>query len=133
MQWAFNWETQKVTRGLVSTGSCISSSTVERRLSLLGLLNELWPFVNMRKNQFLPTKKVTGYHLSRNGQSVRSYDDPCTPAQRVKETGIMLEPQHHQMDELHASLDLAVLTNQINEIQQRLIRLAAAKTYSQAQ
>ena len=98
----------------------------------MGLLNELWPLVNLRKNLFLPTKKVTGYHLSRKGKSVRSYDDPRTPADRIKDTGIMLEPQRHYLDELYASLDLAGLTNRINEIQQRLIRLAAAKTYSQA-
>ncbi|PYI67874.1 integrase [Arthrobacter livingstonensis] len=98
----------------------------------LRLLNELWPLVNLRKNLFLPTKKVTGYHLSRKGKSVRSYDNPRTPAQRIKDTGIMLEPQRHHMDKLYNSLDLAGLTNRINEIQQRLIRLAAAKTYSQA-
>lgn len=98
----------------------------------LGLLNELWPLVNLRKNLFLPTKKVTGYHLSRKGKSVRSYDDPRTPADRIKDTGIMLKPQRRHMDELYANLDLAGLTNRINEIQQRLIRLAAAKTYSQS-
>lgn len=98
----------------------------------LGLLNELWPLVNLRKNLFLPTKKVTGYHLSRKGKSVRSYDDPRTPADRIKDTGIMLEPQRQHMDELYVSLDLAGLTNRINEIQQRLIRLAAAKTYAQS-
>ena len=85
----------------------------------LRLLNELWPLVNARKNLFLPTKKVTGYHLSGKGKSVRSYDDPRTPAQRIKDTGIMLEPQRHHMEELYASMDLAELTNQINEIQQQ--------------
>ncbi|MHA7271553.1 integrase catalytic domain-containing protein [Arthrobacter sp. HLT1-20] len=98
----------------------------------LVLLNELWLLVNLRKNLFQSTKKVTGYQLSRRGKSVRSYDDPRTPAKRIKDTGIMLEPQRHHMDELYASLDLAGLTNRINEIQQRLIRLAAAKTYSQS-
>lgn len=98
----------------------------------LGLLNELRPLVNLRKNLFQSTKKVTGYHLSRRGKSVRSYDDPCTPLQRIKDTGIMLEPQRHHMDELYDSLDPAGLTNRINEIQQRLIRLAAAKTYTQS-
>ncbi len=98
----------------------------------LGLLNELWPLVNLRKNLLLPTKKVTGYQLSRKGKSVRSYDGPRTPAQRIKDTGIMLEPQRHHMEDLYASLVLADLTNRLNEIQQRLIRLAAAKTYSQA-
>lgn len=98
----------------------------------LELLNELWPLVNLRKNLFLPTKKVTGYHLNRKGNSVRSYDEPRTPADRIKDTGIMLEPQRHHMDELYERLDPARLTNRINEIQQRLIGLAAAKTYSQS-
>ncbi|MEV8145621.1 hypothetical protein [Specibacter sp. NPDC078709] len=70
-----------------------------------GLRNELWPLVNLRKNLFLPTKKVTG---------------------------IILIPQRHQLAELYASLDLAGPTNRINEIQPRLIRLAAAKTCSQS-
>ena len=98
----------------------------------LRLLNELWSLVNVRMNLFMPTKKVNGYHLSGKGKSVRSYDEPRTPAQRIKATGIMLEPQRRHMEGLYTSLDLAGLTNRINEIQQRLIRLAAAKTNSQA-
>lgn len=62
-------------------------------------LNGLWPLVNLRKNLFPPTKKVSGHHLSRKGKSVRSYADPRTPAQRIKDTGIMLEPQRHHLDE----------------------------------
>ncbi len=98
----------------------------------LVLLNELWPLVNLCKNLFLPTKNVTGYHLSRKGTSVRSYDDPRTPAQRIKDTGTMLERQRWRMDEPYARLELAGLMNRINETRQRLIRLAAAKTYSQS-
>jgi len=98
----------------------------------LGLLNELWPLVNLRKNLFLPTKKVTGYRLTKTGKSTRTYDAPRTPAQRIKDTGIMLEPQRRHMDELYDILDLAGLTNRINEIQQHLIHLAAAKTNSQS-
>lgn len=97
-----------------------------------GLLNELWPLVNLRKNLFLPTKKVTGYNLSRKGKSERNYDDPRTPAQLIMDTGILLELQRHHLDELYASLELAGLSNRINEIQQQLIRLAAANTFSQA-
>ncbi len=88
--------------------------------------------MNLRKNLFLSTKKVTGYHLSGKGESVRSYDDPRTPARRIKDTGIMLEPQREHVNEFYARLDLAGLTNRISEIQQRLIRLAAAKTYAQS-
>jgi transposase InsO family protein len=97
----------------------------------LALLNELWPLVNLRKNLFLPTKKVTGYRLTTTGKSTRTYDNPRTPAERIKDTGIMLEPQRQYMDRLYKSLDLAGLTRRINEIQQQLIRMAAAKTYAQ--
>lgn len=44
----------------------------------------------------------------------------------------MLDSQRDYLDELYDSLDLAGPTNQISEIQQRLLRLAAAKTHSQA-
>lgn len=63
---------------------------------------------------------------------MRGYDDPRTPADRIKDTGIMPEPQRRQMEDSYQRLDLTGLTNRINEIQQRLIRLAAAKTYSQS-
>ena len=56
----------------------------------LALLNELWPLVNLRKNLFLPTKKVTGYRKTRAGKTVRSYDPPRTPADRVLDSGILL-------------------------------------------
>ncbi|NVM99898.1 hypothetical protein G6035_14675 [Arthrobacter sp. SDTb3-6] len=42
----------------------------------------------------------------------------------------MLAPQRRYMDRLYTNLDLAGLTRRINEIQQQLIRMAAAKTYS---
>lgn len=35
----------------------------------LGLLNELWLLLNLRKNLFLPTKKVTCYYLSQKGKT----------------------------------------------------------------
>lgn len=97
----------------------------------LALLNELWPLVNLRKNLFQSTKKVTGYQLSRSGKTIRCYDAPHTPADRIKDTGIMLAPQRQHMEDLYNSLDLAGLTCRIHEIQQQLIRHAAAKSYSQ--
>ena len=98
----------------------------------LDLLNELWPLVNLRKNLFLPTKKVTGYRKTRAGRTVRSYDLPRTPADRVTDSGVLLPPQRDQLAALHASVDLAELTDHIHRIQQQLIRAAEAKTYAQA-
>lgn|GEM_PF-3459909 len=51
---------------------------------------------------------------------------------QIKDTGILLEPQRLHMDELYEILNLAGLTNRINEIQQHLIHVAAAKTNSQS-
>ena len=98
----------------------------------LTLLNELWPLVNLRKNLFLPTKKVTGYRKTRSGKTVRSYDAPRTPADRVLDSGILLPPERERLTMLYASIDLAELTDNIQRIQHRLINLAEAKTYAQA-
>lgn len=98
----------------------------------LALLNELWPLVNLRKNLFLPTKKVTGWRVTGRGKTVRTYDQPRTPADRVLDTGILLPPERGQLEALRASIDLADLTHQIGRIQRRLIALAEAKTYAQA-
>ncbi|HEY5222185.1 MAG TPA: DDE-type integrase/transposase/recombinase, partial [Microbacteriaceae bacterium] len=98
----------------------------------LALLNRLWPLVNLRKNLFLPTTKVTGWHTTRAGKTVRSYDAPRTPADRVIDSGILLPPDRQRLDVLRESIDLAALTDQISRIQHRLITLAEAKTYAQA-
>lgn len=96
------------------------------------LLNQLWPLVNLRKNLFLPTKKVTGWHTTRAGKTARTYDAPATPAQRVTASGILLPPERERLAALRADTDLAQLTADIARIQHRLITLAEAKTYAQA-
>ncbi len=98
----------------------------------LALLNELWPLVNLRKNLFLPTKKAIGYRLTRTGKHVRDYDAPRTPADRVKDTGIMLPPERAALEELYQTVYLATLTRRIVDIQDQLIRLVAAKIHSQS-
>ncbi len=97
----------------------------------LALLHRLWPLVNLRKNLFLPTMKATGYRLSATGRHVRDYDAPRIPADRVKDTGIMLPTERQRLEESYAGTDLAQMTKEINGIQQELIRLAALKTQSQ--
>lgn len=98
----------------------------------LELLNELWGLVNLRKNLFLPTKKAIGHRRTRSGRYVRSYDAPRTPAQRVLDTGILLPPERDALLQLYETVDLAGLTGRITQVQQQLIRCAAAKTRSQA-
>lgn len=98
----------------------------------LDLLNQLWTLVNVRKNLFLPTKKVTGFTRTRAGKTVRTYDAPATPADRVIASGILLPPERAQLKAMHASTDLAELTDHITRVQHRLIASAEAKTYAQA-
>jgi transposase InsO family protein len=98
----------------------------------LKLLNELWSLVNLRKNLFLPTKKVTGWTLTAAGKTVRTYDQPRTPADRVLDSGILLAPERERLQSMHESTDLAELTDHISRIQRRLINLAESKTYAQA-
>jgi hypothetical protein len=45
----------------------------------LALLNELWRYVNVHKNLFLPTKKAIGWRSTKAGRNTRTYDEPKTP------------------------------------------------------
>lgn len=96
-------------------------------------MHELWPLVNLRKNQFLPTKKTTGYHLSKTGRHVRQYDPSRTPMNRLEDSGVMLPPERQAFEELLDGLDLAAITRRVSELQGELMQLATTKTYSQAQ
>lgn len=78
-----------------------------------------------------PSRKTVGYRLTTTGRHTRDYDAPRTPADRVKDTGIMLPLERHTMAETYAATDLARITREINDIQGELIRLAALKTRSQ--
>lgn len=98
----------------------------------LDLLNELWLLVNLRKNLFLPTKKVTGWKCTRAGKTVRAYDAPATPADRVITSGILLPPDRARLETMRATINLAELTDHIIRTQHQLIALAEAKTYAQA-
>ncbi|WP_345470001.1 transposase family protein [Glutamicibacter ectropisis] len=99
----------------------------------LAVLKALWLLVNLRKNLFTPTTKAVGYKVSRAGRQVRTYDAPCTPADRVRRTGVMLPPQREALNLLYRDTDLAELTRRIHQLQQELIRLAEAKTQAQVQ
>ena len=96
----------------------------------LALLNRLWPLVNLRKNLFLPTKKAVGYRLSAGVRHTRDYDAPRTPADRVKDTGVMLPPERQTLAATYAAADLAGITKEVNDIQRELIRLTALETRS---
>ena len=94
----------------------------------LVLLNELWGFVNLRKNMFLPTKKANGWRTMKSGRNTRTYDDPKTPYQRVLTAGNLTNEQASRLAELHAATNPADPTRNIVRLQQQLIESAKAKT-----
>jgi len=94
----------------------------------LALLNELWGYVNLRKNMFLPTKKANGWRTMKSGRNTRTYDDPQTPYQRVLAAGNLTSEQVTRLAELHVATNPADLTRNIVRLQQALIKSAKAKT-----
>jgi hypothetical protein len=94
----------------------------------LALLNELWPLVSVRLNFFTPTRKPVGYTTTANGRRRRLYDDPKTPWQRVRDTGILTENQIVDVSKRIEGVNPADLTRQINQIQTRLTNTARAAT-----
>ena len=98
-----------------------SDTTEEREL-----LNRLWRLVSLRMNFFTPTKKPIGYDQTAGGRRRHIYDQPETPWQRVKCSGIPVEIE--SVERRIAGINPADLTREINAIQQQLTHLAAEKT-----
>lgn len=94
----------------------------------LTLLNELWGYVNLRKNLFLPTKKANGWRTTKAGRNTRTYDNPKTPYQRLIDSGVLEQEKASRLAALHAATNPAELTRGINRIQQALIASAKDKT-----
>lgn len=94
----------------------------------LQLLNELWRLVEQRKNHLLPCVKVTGTKTSRSGRKQAVYDKPETPYSRLLRSGLLDEKSRARLAARHEKLNPARITRRINQIQQQLIDLAAART-----
>ena len=95
----------------------------------LALLNDLWGYVNLRKNLFLATKKANGWRSTKAGRNTRTYDKPRTPYQRLREEpGFLGDDAEHRLQVLYAQTNPADLTRNINRIQQALILSAKDKT-----
>lgn len=94
----------------------------------LALLNELWGYVNLRKNLFLATKKANGWRSTKAGRNTRTYDKPRTPYQRLREEpGFLGDDGEHRLQVLYAQTNPADLTRNINRIQQALILSARTR------
>jgi transposase InsO family protein len=96
----------------------------------MGLLNQLWWLVNLRKNYLLPTKKAVGWRETKAGRKARVYDKPATPYARLKRSGLLDEGAIEVLDAVCQPLNPAEITRRINNIQRQLV--TAAKTRTQA-
>lgn len=94
----------------------------------LRLLNDMWGYVNLRKNLFLPTKKANGWRTTKAGRSTRTYDQPKTPYQRLLDADALTEDQAVKLAELRENTNPAELNRNIVRIQQQLIESAKVKT-----
>jgi hypothetical protein len=89
------------------------------------LLNELYSYLRLYTNFFLPTMKLKS--KERNGSRVKKYyDQPLTPYQRVLEAKLVSKAAKDRLRAKYVTLNPAALKRKIERLQQRL-----AKTKSQ--
>ena len=61
--------------------------------------------MNLRKNLFLATKKANGWRSTKAGRSSRTYDEPKTPYQRLREeAGFLGDVAEHRLQVLYAQI-----------------------------
>ncbi|WP_258142187.1 MULTISPECIES: transposase family protein [unclassified Arthrobacter] len=92
------------------------------------VLARLWPLVNDRLNYLTPTKKPIGYGSDRNGRRTRLYDPPRTPFDRLLTARVMAPAQEAELTAYRDTLNPAELARRIDDLQDRLARLAKNKT-----
>lgn len=92
----------------------------------LDVLNELWGWVNLRKNYLVPTRKCIGHTKTRSGRTRGIYDAPKTPARRLlDDCADQLKPGMKQhIEKTLKELDDMVVTKEILRLQHKLLRLA---------
>jgi hypothetical protein len=87
----------------------------------LNLLNQLWYWVNLRKNYLIPTRKCIGHTKTKSGRTRGVYDKPKTPYQRVMDCKEISKKKKAELEKKYKSLNDAHITRQINELQHRLL------------
>ncbi len=92
----------------------------------LGLLNELYWYLRPYSNHFHPVMKLL--EKTRSGSKVsKKYDKPQTPYQRVFASLSIPDDIKNWLRHEHGKLNPAELKRRIERLQNKLIRIAAAK------
>jgi hypothetical protein len=89
----------------------------------LTVLNQLWYWVNLRKNYLVPVKKCIGHTKASSGRTRGIYDKPKTPYRRVMECKAVPEATKARLEDTYTGLNDARITRRINELQLALISL----------
>jgi hypothetical protein len=87
-------------------------------------LKELYGYLNLYVNYFQPIMMLVEKHRI-GAKSIKKYDLPRTPYQRLLERKDVLASVKAQMRRTYKSLNPAELKRKINDCQKRLIRSAA--------
>jgi hypothetical protein len=91
-------------------------------------LNRLWTLVNGRLNYLTPTKKPVGFGSDRNGHRTRLYDKPATPLDRLLTAGVLAPAQVAELTAYRDTLNPAVISRRIADLQTALLKLSKDKT-----
>lgn len=89
----------------------------------LVVLNQLWYWVNLKKNYLMPTKKCIGHTKTRSGRTRGVYDKPKTPYRRLMDSEFLTDEKKAELTRTYEGLNDAKITRKINELQQELLAL----------
>lgn len=93
----------------------------------MDILNDLWYWVNLRKNFLFPTRKCIGHTKTKSGRTRGIYDQAKTPAARLMESTFICQNTKEYLKETLSSLNDAEITRRILQLQDKLLALAFSK------
>ena len=83
------------------------------------LLGKLYPLLCLQMNFFRPLRKLVSKHRQ-GSKSVKRYDEPRTPYQRLLASGLLAEPARSTIDLALLKLNPAELQRQIEHLLHQL-------------
>jgi hypothetical protein len=92
----------------------------------LAVLNELYGYLRLYTNYFLPTMKLVS--KERIGSRVKKvYDEPATPYKRVLASPDVKQSDKTRLRKIHSTLNPAQLKRNITSLQEKLLRIGMMK------
>lgn len=93
----------------------------------MDILNDLWYWVNLRKNFLFPTRKCIGHTKTKSGRTRGIYDQAKTPAARLMESTFICQNTKEYLKKTLSSLNDAEITRRILQLQDKLLAFAFSK------